>query len=1197
MQSIRGIVELCVSNEALRKDALEDVRDALAAAVDVSSLRAVPDPYASSAPTSPSKPLADVGHILAGSPSLAPTESILDRSTKYLAFLKVLLWTPSAEACKLQEGILTSLLTLVRSQSRLSASSLEALAALFTSLSMNKVQILPDCHPATQDQQDHTLSFRSQMWSSIKTLMSAAKAPGPHRTAFALWLRWIALPEAYRPSQQILQKDAYWEMLQVGLRNGLSEQQKLCLHILKGSLTLLETDIETRHFCFRVSKLRHAYTAQYNKYCTVFETVVLSRYPNQVEECLPDLQALGKTDAKIHTSWYMVLLETALRPGIQDGIRNLIGGWVIGSDVQIHEVSAEIRHFVTEAFLPWATQGFLFTTSTRTVGSNVRCDHGDRLSAFLVHSLQNSGRNPIDPSPVESLRKTLVTEVLQYIHLKGGRLVAHAAVYLLDGLVKAVESTDTPIELETVPLILKVASRTGLPEAARDFCLAHCVRLCRLTGLPSDQLADAIPGYRMSDAAFQDLQRPMGCPDLGVDATTSSITQSPAPSLREFLIQLKDTQHRCLADTGLASACKYLRDAMDRVNADLQPDDALLAFQAVWDEVEVQEFPKHALIEVPTVFFHPVCVEACPEGHALSGFLRSVMTQLQHLCGGRIYVFSPLLSSIRRAYLEAPEAAQVIPLDDLLTHFADHPPKPKVEFLLESATVSILRASLPHRTYESYYGKHEGYGYACAFDLLNRLVLSDPQTTNRLLQRLIRPWATQEMPVPMVSKWKTTVQLQTILILSNSPAFTQSHVDQCMKALAIEPLPRHRYLLEWIVVRALLRYPDTSKELLAMLDPADESNPKYMASVLKMAVMVARSPGSPVEYSERLMTLLVPLAASPKIIIRHEAHWSFPVLWDHVSANGWTGMTGNPAFAALNRHIRNLDRYQNPPPGRMLEWLDPVEDHTLTHLFQGRYLRVDPPEAEVVTSEDFEAVWADDTAGGRSGQPLPPAHMPLGDVSARTIRSQASQEKPPRIAPPATAEPASAPASSAPLQTKGTAWQDQLRLADPAAARRSTDLIVVASLIDNATNLGGLSRCAEVFGAAALHVRSLAALQSRDFAAVAVSSERHLPIRELPLAGLARFLRDSKRDGCAVVGVEQTDRSVVLGEPGARLPRRCVLVLGSEREGIPGWLLAECDLCVEVRQVGVTRSLNVQTAASVVLYEYGRQHGGRAVAA
>jgi tRNA guanosine-2'-O-methyltransferase len=113
---------------------------------------------------------------------------------------------------------------------------------------------------------------------------------------------------------------------------------------------------------------------------------------------------------------------------------------------------------------------------------------------------------------------------------------------------------------------------------------------------------------------------------------------------------------------------------------------------------------------------------------------------------------------------------------------------------------------------------------------------------------------------------------------------------------------------------------------------------------------------------------------------------------------------------------------------------------------------------------------------------------------------------------------------------------------------------------------------------------------------VAVSSHLHFPIVQLSSDGVSAFLRERKNEGYAVVGIEQTDRSVILGSPDAVLPERCVLVVGSEREGIPAEVLIECEILVEIPQVGVTRSLNVQTAVAIVLFEYARQHGAKEIA-
>lgn len=46
----------------------------------------------------------------------------------------------------------------------------------------------------------------------------------------------------------------------------------------------------------------------------------------------------------------------------------------------------------------------------------------------------------------------------------------------------------------------------------------------------------------------------------------------------------------------------------------------------------------------------------------------------------------------------------------------------------------------------------------------------------------------------------------------------------------------------------------------------------------------------------------------------------------------------------------------------------------------------------------------------------------------------------------------------------------------------------------------------------------------------------------------------------------------------------------NEREGIPANLLQLLDVCVEIPQQGVTRSLNVHVSAALLVWEYTRQH-------
>lgn len=46
----------------------------------------------------------------------------------------------------------------------------------------------------------------------------------------------------------------------------------------------------------------------------------------------------------------------------------------------------------------------------------------------------------------------------------------------------------------------------------------------------------------------------------------------------------------------------------------------------------------------------------------------------------------------------------------------------------------------------------------------------------------------------------------------------------------------------------------------------------------------------------------------------------------------------------------------------------------------------------------------------------------------------------------------------------------------------------------------------------------------------------------------------------------------------------------NEREGIPANLLQMLDVCVEIPQQGIIRSLNVHVSAALLIWEYTRQH-------
>lgn len=121
------------------------------------------------------------------------------------------------------------------------------------------------------------------------------------------------------------------------------------------------------------------------------------------------------------------------------------------------------------------------------------------------------------------------------------------------------------------------------------------------------------------------------------------------------------------------------------------------------------------------------------------------------------------------------------------------------------------------------------------------------------------------------------------------------------------------------------------------------------------------------------------------------------------------------------------------------------------------------------------------------------------------------------------------------LQTKIVPWR-------AGWAQLSTDLVLIACLVDKAQNLGGLSRTCEVFGVRDVVFRSAQVTEEKEFTSLSMSSESWINRLEVKVPDLRQYLRQLRSQGYGVVGAEQTVGSRRLD--GFQFPRRVALVLG-----------------------------------------------------
>ncbi|KAK9488094.1 hypothetical protein V1527DRAFT_212975 [Lipomyces starkeyi] len=402
-------------------------------------------------------------------------------------------------------------------------------------------------------------------------------------------------------------------------------------------------------------------------------------------------------------------------------------------------------------------------------------------------------------------------------------------------------------------------------------------------------------------------------------------------------------------------------------------------------------------------------------------------------------------------------------------------------------------------------------------------------------------------------------------------------LDMIQETLKVEFSPAVRTAFEWILARAIyvLNSDIDDKHLWIPLSNS-EDKPRYLASLLTVAVVTSRTAfvhhnkQRGIELLGKITPILLAFATTNRAVLRHTATSLLLGLKRYLRVPN-VSQELEDAVNLLEAHVLSSPTFGNFSYGDSVLW-SLFEDYNLVSICGGVAARSNEQASNFrrrLVYEDFmEAIIADKTrdyAPVHVGQPF-------------TISSTTDYKN--KIASNGTAA-----MQAVALQTKSNT-----RVPTPRPVRTTKgQLIILASLVDKAPNLGGICRLADVLGAELLCIPDMNMVRNREFQAVAVTADKWMPMKEVVEGDIPSYLHDCKRQGYSIWGVEQTDGSVLLTNE-LKFPKKMVLVLGKEKEGIPPQLLRELDCAVEIKQVGVVRSMNIQTATAVIVNAYAVQH-------
>lgn len=129
-------------------------------------------------------------------------------------------------------------------------------------------------------------------------------------------------------------------------------------------------------------------------------------------------------------------------------------------------------------------------------------------------------------------------------------------------------------------------------------------------------------------------------------------------------------------------------------------------------------------------------------------------------------------------------------------------------------------------------------------------------------------------------------------------------------------------------------------------------------------------------------------------------------------------------------------------------------------------------------------------------------------------------------------------------------------------------------------NMGTIVRSANAFNVQAIHVIGKKQWNRRG----AMVTDKYMNLYyHKSVEDFIAVIKDTH-----IIGIDNVANSQPLSA--VALPKKSVLVFGSEQAGLSETMINTCEMVVAIEQFGSTRSINVGVAAGIAMYSWVQQH-------
>ena len=148
-------------------------------------------------------------------------------------------------------------------------------------------------------------------------------------------------------------------------------------------------------------------------------------------------------------------------------------------------------------------------------------------------------------------------------------------------------------------------------------------------------------------------------------------------------------------------------------------------------------------------------------------------------------------------------------------------------------------------------------------------------------------------------------------------------------------------------------------------------------------------------------------------------------------------------------------------------------------------------------------------------------------------------------------------------------------------------IVVVLENIRSAYNVGSVFRTSDAFLIASIFITGYSAKPPhKEVHKTALGAEDSVDWKYFSNAAAA--IEALRAEGFLVFAVEQAQNSLALHRMKMKPGQKLAVIFGNEVTGVEQSTIALCDGCIEIPQFGMKHSLNIATAAGVVLWELVR---------